>query len=171
MGKIFTNDNQLKEWVEAAKGIQDSFGIDKALGYIIGEKLYNLVSTLHDARRTVREIDEKRKQPDYNPIQVTKYKDIEHVTNFDEIYERDKERIAEAEELLTEFTTLIKQAFEPYEIRKYFESHPRLGVHGHISTDKQFEFLVSKGAVEHSLDTEIEDALIFGDMLKYFNMP
>ena len=30
--------------------------------------------------------------------------------------------------------------------------------------------LVKHGAFEHSIDTEVEDALIFGDMLKYFEV-
>jgi len=170
MGNIFINDNQLKEWVEAAEGIRERFGIEKALGYLIGEKFYNLVSLLYDARKMVRAIDEKRKQPDYNPVRVTKYKDRELITNFDEIYETDKERIPEAEKLLTEFVSLIRDAFEPHELRKYFQSHPRLGVHGHISTEEEHAFLVSHGAVEHSIDTELEDAMIFGDMMKYFGI-
>ena len=76
----------------------------------------------------------------------------------------------EAEQLLPKFATMIKDAFEPHEIRKYFESHPRLGVHGHVATDEQYEIMVSHGAIEHSIDTEVEDALIFGDMLKYFEV-
>jgi len=171
MGKIFANDNQLQEWVEAAEGIKDRFGIDKALGYLIGEKFYNLVEILHLSRKRIRLIDSERKKPDYNPIRETIFGNRKHVENLDEIYKEEKEIIIEVEELLIKFTKVIKVAFEPYEIRKYFESHPRLGVHGHISTDEELDFLVSKGAVEHSLDTEIEDAMIFGDMKKYFNMP
>ena len=30
MGKLFSNYNQLLEWVEAAEGIEDRFGIDNA---------------------------------------------------------------------------------------------------------------------------------------------
>jgi len=37
MGKIFINDNQLQEWVDAAEGIAEDFGIEKGLGYLIGE--------------------------------------------------------------------------------------------------------------------------------------
>ena len=170
MGKVFINDNQIQEWVQAAERIAEDFGIEKGFGYLIGEKFYNLVSLLHDARKTVREIDEKRKQPDYNPVRVTKYNDKEFITNFDDMYDRDKERIPEAEKLLSEFVILIREAFEPLEIRKYFDSHPRLGAMGHIASEEEHDFMISKGAIEHSLDTEIEDALIFGDMLKYFGV-
>jgi len=170
MGNIFTNDNQLEEWVEAAGAIQDRFGIEKALGYVIGEKFYNLVDTLHSARKIMRTINEEQKNPNFNPIRVTKYKDRELVTNLDETYENEKARVIEAEGLLVKFVFLINQAFSPHEIRKYFESHPRLGIHGYISTEEQHEFLVKHGAIEHSIDTEIEDALIFGDMLKYFGV-
>lgn len=170
MGKIFTNDNQLQEWVEAAEGIQERFGIEKALGYLIGEKFYNLVSLLHDARNTVREIDEKRKQPDYNPVRERIFGNRKYVENLDETYEDEKERIFEAEELLIKFTTLIRGAFEPYEIKEYFESHPRLGALGHIASEEEHDLFITKGAVEHSIDTEIDDAMIFGDMKKYFGI-
>ena len=59
MGKIFINDNQIEAGVKAAEGIQDQFGIEKALCYVIGEKFYNLVSMLHAFRTTIRAIDEE----------------------------------------------------------------------------------------------------------------
>ena len=170
MSKIFTNPNQLEEWVEAAEGIQDRYGIEKALGYLIGENFYNLVDTLHSARKIMRTIDEQKKLPDFNPIRVTKYKDRELVTNLDEMYENEKVRVIEAGGVLVKFVFLISQVFHPHEIRKYFESHPRLGSHGHVCTDEQYEFMVSKGVIEHFMDTEVEDALIFGDMMNYFGV-
>jgi hypothetical protein len=39
-----------------------------------------------------------------------------------------------------------------------------------IASDEEYEFLVGRGIVEHSLDTELEDALIFGDMMRYFEV-
>jgi hypothetical protein len=170
MSRVFANPNQLEEWVEAAEGIQDRFGIEKALGYLIGEKFYNLVSTLHSARKIMRTIDEERKKSDFSPVRVTKYKDRELVTNLDEMCGQEKEIILEAEGLLVKFVFLVSQAFPAHEIRKYFESYPSLGVHGHIPTMEQFEFMVSRGAIEHSIETETEDALIFGDMMKYFGI-
>src|SRR5208282_2578446 len=127
MGKIFINDNQIEEWVEAAEGIQDQFGIEKALGYVIGEKFYNLVSMLHASRTTIRAIDEERKKPDYNPIRERTYGDRKYAENSDETYEDEKAKVIEAEGLLVKFVFLINQAFSPHEIRKYFDSHPRLG--------------------------------------------
>lgn len=32
---------ELEEWVEASWGLQDRFGIEKALGYVSGEKFCN----------------------------------------------------------------------------------------------------------------------------------
>jgi hypothetical protein len=170
MGNIFINDNQLEEWVEAAEGIQGRFGIEKALCYVIGEKFYSLVYTLHSARKIMRTIDEERKKPDFNPIRVTKYQDREIVTNLDETHENEKARIMEAEGLLVKFVFLISQAFSAYEIQKYFDSHPRLGIHGHIFTEEEHAFLVKHGAIEHSIHTEVEDTLILGDMMKYFGI-
>jgi hypothetical protein len=170
MGKIFSNDNQLQDYVEAAEGVKDRFGIEKALGYLIGEKFYNLVDTLRFSREQIRVIDEERKSPDYTPVRERIYGKRKYVENRDETYEAHKEKIIEAEDLLIKFTALIRGAFQPYEIKEYFASHPRLGVHGHIGTEEDFEFLVSKGAVEHSIDTEIDDAVIFGEMKKYFGI-
>jgi hypothetical protein len=170
VSKIFTNPNQLEEWVEASERIRDRFGADKALSYVIGEKFYKLVSLLHDARKIIRTIDEERKKPDFNPVRVTKYKDSEIVTDLDETYGDEKAKILEAEGLLIKFAFLINRAFSPDEIRKYFDSHPRLGINGHISTEEEHKFLVRHGAMEHSIETEVEDALIFGDMMKYFGI-
>lgn len=170
MSRIFIDPNQLEEWVEAAEAIQERFGSDRALGYVIGEKFYKLVSLLHDARKIMRTIDEERKNPDFNPISVTKYKDSKIVTNLDETYSEEEAKMIEAEGLLVKFTFLINQAFSSHDIRKYFQSNPRLGIHGHISTKEEHEFLVRHGAIEHSLDTEVEDALILGDMMKYFGI-
>jgi hypothetical protein len=170
MGKIFSNENQLEEWVEAAKGIQDRFGAGKALGYLIGEKFYSIVDSLHSALKIIRTIEEERKNPNFNPIRITKYKDRKLMTNLDETYRDEKAAVIEAEGLLIKFVFLISQSFSPHEIRKYFQSHPLLGVHGHIATEEQLEFLISKGAIEHSIETEVQDALIFGDMLKYFGL-
>jgi len=168
VSKIFTNPKQLEEWVGAAEGIRDRFGTERALSYVIGEKFYNLVAILHSARKIVRTVDDERKKPGYNPIRVTKFKDSEIATNLDETYEDEKARITEAEELIVKFVCLIRQAFSPGEIGRYFDSHPQLGIH--ISTKAEHEFLVKYGAMEHSIDTEVEDALIFGDMMKYFGI-
>lgn len=170
MSRIFSNPNQLEEWVEAAGTIQTRFGTDKALGYVIGEKFYKLVSLRHDARKIMRTIDEERKNPGFTPIRITRYKDSEIVTNLDETYADEKAKIIEAEGLLVKFAFLINQAFPSSDIYKYFESNPRLGIHGHISTKEELDFLVSHGAMEHSIETEVEDALIFGEMMKYFGI-
>lgn len=170
MSKIFVNPNQLEEWVEAAERIRGRFGIERALGYVIGEKFYNLVAIFHSARKIVRTVDEERKKPDYNPIRVARFKDSEIATNLDETYEDEKTNVIDADGLLVKFVFLISEAFSPHKIREYFDSHPRLGVHRHISTEEDHEFLVTHGAIEHSLDTEIEDALILGDMMKYFGI-
>jgi hypothetical protein len=125
---------------------------------------------LRSSQELIRMLAEERKKPGYDPIVVTTYKNHTAVTNMDEIYEKNIEVAADTEEALTRFAALIKEAFEPYQIRSYFESNPRLGIHGHIGTDEDYEFLVSKGAIEHSIDSEVEDALIFGNMMNYFGV-
>ncbi|MGO9378031.1 MAG: hypothetical protein ACLP29_05700 [Dissulfurispiraceae bacterium] len=170
MGKLFSNNNQLQEWVEAAEGIEERFGIEKALGYVIGEKFYNIISGMQYSRKQITMIDTERKKPNYQAIREVKLRKSTYTENSDEIYEQEKENIIESEKVLAEFADLIKQTFDPHKIRQYFNSHPRLGVYGHIGTEEQFDFMVSKGAIEHNIDTEIEDALIFGEMMKYFGM-
>jgi hypothetical protein len=86
------------------------------------------------------------------------------------MYESRKEIIIEAKDLLGRFVVLIKEAFEPIAVQEYLKSHPCLGVHGHVASDEQYEFLVEQGAIENSIETEVEDALILGDMLKYFGI-
>jgi hypothetical protein len=170
MSKLFSNDNQLTEWVQAAEGIKERFGTEKALGYVIGEKFYNIISSMHFSRKQITMIDNERKEPNYQPIREVKLRKSKYTENLDEIYELEKENILESQKVLAEFADLIKQTFDHNKIIQYFDSHPRLGVHGHIGTEEQFTFMVSKGAIKHDLDTEIEDALIFGEMLKYFGM-
>lgn len=170
MSRIFANPYQLEEWVEAAGGIRDRLGSDKALNYLLGEKFYRLVAFLHDARKIIRTIDEERKGPDFDPVRVTKYKDSEIVTDLNETYEDEKAKIIEAEGLLVKFAFLINQEFPPHEIRSYFDSHPPLGIQNNISTEEDEEFLAKHGALEHSIETEVRDALIFGDMMKYFGV-
>jgi hypothetical protein len=170
MSKVFINPRQVEEWVEAAKGIQDRFGIDKALGYVVGEKFYKLVAMLHISREIIRTIEEKKKASDYNPFIERTLRDKKYIVNLDETYEREQERLLEAEELLIKFTVLIKQAFDHYEIRKYFSSHPRFGAWGHILSEEEHELMIQKGAAERSIETEVEDALILGEMMRYFDV-
>jgi hypothetical protein len=170
VSKIFSNPNQLEEWVDAALGIQERYGIGKALGYLIGEKVYNLVDTLYAARKICRIIEEERKKPDYKPIREVKLKRQQYTENLDQTYEQKKIIIIEAEGLLLKFAFLINQAFDAHEIRRFFASHPRLGIHGHVSAEEQYEFMVTKGAIPHSIETEVQDALILGDMMKYFGV-
>lgn len=168
MSKLLVNENQLKEWITTAEKIKDSFGIKKALGYLIGEKFYYIISMRYSSQKSIRSFAEERGKSDYNPTRETIYKDLKIVTNLDDVCRQDVAIIVEVEDLLTEFATLIKGAFEQYELCDYFESNPRLGAMAQIASDEEYEFLISRGFVEHSLDAEIEDALIFGDMWKYF---
>jgi hypothetical protein len=170
MWEILFNTEKLKEWVEAAKTIHARFGIEKALGYLIGEKFYHVVFTLHSSKELLRMIAEERKKPGYRPSAETTYKNRTVLTNMDEIYEKNIEVAKDTEEALTRFAVLINDVFESHQIKSYLESNPRLGIHGHIASEEDYDFLVSRGAVEHSIDTEVRDALILGDMMKYLGI-
>jgi hypothetical protein len=163
---IFVKDNQLEEWVEAAKRIKEEYGTKKALGYLIGEKFYNVIEMIYASEKTIRFTEEQREKPNYDPIRKGTGK-FDSDINLDETYEEEKEKILKIREAVTEFSRLIKSSFSQYEIKEYFDSHPRLGVFGHICTEKDHKFFVAHGMVERSIDTEVKDAMIFGDMVKY----
>ena len=146
MWKVLFNTRQLREWVEAAKTIRARFGIEKALGHLIGEKLYRVVSTRHYHKQLVRMIAEQKKKPGYNPIIETICDNRRIVNDFDKIYEDNIIFAADTQDAVTRFAALIKEAFEPHEIRSYFESNPQLGIHGHIHPRRIMTF--SSGKVQ-----------------------
>jgi len=170
MGKLLVAEAHLNDWVEAAEGIHERYGINKALGYVIGEKFYNLLHMSYTSQQNIRDIEKKRKEPDYNSIQEVSYGDYKHVRNYDEIYKDEQDAITEIQELLPKFALLIKEAFQPYQISEYFKSHPRLGTLGHTTTEEVHDLFIEKGVIEHSIETEVEDAFILGDMMKYFGI-
>jgi len=170
VSKILINETQLREWIEAAGEMKAQFGAERALAYLIGERFYSIVSMLRSCRQLIRAIDEESKKPDYHSVGVTTYRGRKLVTDLRETYRREVFIITWTEELLIKFAALIGEAFEPYEIRTYLESSPLLGAMAHICSEEEYEFLVSRGIVEHSLDSEIEDAMIFGDMRRYFGI-
>ena len=164
----FSNENQLQQWIEAAEHIKGEFGIEKALGYLIGEKFYDIASDNLFARKMLRTIDEQRKQPDYNPLKEYDKGKTKQTINLDDEYDKYLQRIIQTEDILSEFANLIKSSFAIYEIKGYFDSNPRLGSLGHTVTEDVHDFLIQHGAVEHSIETEVEDAIILGDMMIYF---
>ena len=72
-----------------------------------------------------------------------------------------------ARKALVEFSEMIKETFEPHKIGKYFDSNPLFGTVGHTISEDEHRFLIEKDAIEHSLETEVEDALIYGESLYY----
>jgi hypothetical protein len=167
MWEIIFNTRKFKKWIEAAGTIHARFGLEKALGYLIGEKFYQVAFMLRSSGELTRMLAEERKKPGYNPIVETTYRNNTVRSNMDEVYEENISIAHETEEALHEFAVLIKEAFDPHQIRSYLDSNPRLGIHGHIASEEDYDFLVSRGAIEHSIDTEVRDALILGDMMKY----
>ena len=120
-------------------------------------------------RKKINDMDKRRKKQDYNPL--SEIGDENKFTiNFDEVYKKRKKKLKEVEDILKEFSSLIKNSFAREEIRKYFDSNPRFGPLGHIFSEQEHRFRIEKGAVEYSIETEIEDALIFGEMIKYLGI-
>ena len=170
MEKVSWNENQVQQWIEAARGIRKRFGVENALAYVIGEKFYDVAYIVQSSHKIITAVEVERKNPDYNPIRHTKLGKEKYVHNWDKTYEQTKELIVECSELLLKFTSLIQLTFAPSEIWAYFKSNPRLGVHRHISTEEQYKFMLQHGGIDNSLDSEIDDALILGDMMRYFGI-
>jgi len=165
----FINENRLHKWIKAAEGIKEEFGTKKAFGYLIGEKFYNIVSDKHFARRMVVSINEQMKQPDYNTVRESRGRFSTGI-NLDKERKGYEQIVAATENILVEFANLIKKAFTQYEIKGYFDSNPRLGILAHTVTEDMYDMLIQQGVVEHSLEKETEEALILGDMMKYFHL-
>lgn len=163
----FISENQLEQWVAAAENIKEEFGLEKALGYLIGEKFYELVSMHKSTGKMIMIIKEERKKSNYDPIKIISGSKLK--VNLDEEYADAKKKVIFLKGILTEFAELIKDSFMPDEIREYFNSNMRLGALGHILTEEQHNVFVEKGAAKRSIDTEINDSLILGDMMKYFD--
>ncbi|MDD5623011.1 MAG: hypothetical protein PHQ09_07650 [Actinomycetota bacterium] len=163
------DENQLGNWVSAANNIKSKYGLIKALGYIIGEKFYNLSKDYRNNQERMASIEEERKEPDYNPEKIVSGGG-KFIIDLDKEYEKAEKEVAALKEILTDFSEMIKGSFTRHEIENYFNSHIRLGTLGHILTEKEHKEFVEKEVVEHSLETEINDSLILGDMMKYFNL-
>jgi len=62
------------------------------------------------------------------------------------------------------------EIFTEEEISNYFKLNPRFGSLGHVLTKDEYKLFVEKEAAEHTIDTEIEDTLIIGEMKKYLKI-
>jgi hypothetical protein len=164
----FYDENQLEKWISAAEDIRDELGIEKALGYIIGEKFYNLVADYRFEQEFIFNLNKKRKSPGYEP--VVNVSGSEKKINLDEEYTISRRKAIELKEILADFAELISVSFNRQEIEDYLNSGTRLGTLGHTATEETHKLFIEKGVVEHSLDTEIDDSLILGDMMKYFGL-
>ncbi len=166
MRKYSANQHDIKEWVEAAREIQACHGIDKALQYLIGDRFYRIITDLHSSRRLMRIIDEERRKSDYRPIGITTYRNRTLVTDMEQLYLKEAEIMSEIMEKTEEFAAFIHKVFGDREIRNYFKSNPFLGA----ASEEEYGYLLSRGMIHRTLDTEINDALAYGEMMKYFGI-
>lgn len=84
------------------------------------------------------------------------------------IIKYDVSEICQLHEVLTEFAEIIRKSFELYKIKEYFDSNPRFGTLGHVATEEEHDDFIAHGTVERSSETEIENALIRGEIMLYF---
>jgi hypothetical protein len=163
----FTNENQLENWVSAAEDIRDEYGLKKALGYIIGEKFYNLCNDFRSNQERMARIKEEIKKHDYNPQKTVS--GGKYIIDLDKEYERSEKEVNALKGILTDFSEMIMDSFTKHDIEEYLDSNVRFGAMGHILSEEEHREFVKKEVAEHSLETEINDSLILGDIMKYFD--
>lgn len=134
---IKNREKLIDDWEVAASRIEAEFGIEKAIGYFVGEKFCNLIEEV------------KRLQSDHKD---------------------DPGTVSDLERLLYKCSQAIVATFMEYEINNYFASNPRFGALGHVLSEDGHRLFVEQEVVEHSIDTEIEDALIMGEMKNYLKI-
>ena len=163
----FVDENQLENWVSAAENIRDEYGLKKALGYIIGEKFYNLCSDFRSNQEKMARIKEERKKPDYNPQKTVS--GGKYIIDLDKEYEKSEKEVNTLKGILTDFSEMIMDSFTKHDIEEYLDLNVRFGAIGHVLSEEEHKEFVKKEVVEHSLETEINDSLILGDMMNYFD--
>ena len=164
----FADENQLENWVSATENIGGKYGLKKALGYIIREKFYNLCKDYRNNQERMAGIKEERKKPDYNPKKIVS--EGKFIIDLDKEYEKAEKKVTALKGILTDFSEMIKGSFTKHKIEKYLDSNMRLGALGHILTEEEHKEFVEKEVIEHSLETEINDSLILGDIMNYFDL-
>jgi hypothetical protein len=165
---IFAYENQPELWVEAALNIQKRYGIDKALGYVIGEKLYNLLVMHNNSLQKLHQIEEQRKLSDYESHRKAQLAFGDYEIDLDQEYQRLKRVIDETNQAKQEMVERILAAFDLFQIYEYFQSNPRLGSSGHILSEEQQRYWWKMGIEEHTIEDEIRDALLFGELQRLF---
>lgn len=168
MYSIFAYENQPELWVEAALNIQKRYGIDKALGYVIGEKLYNLLVMHNNSLQKLHQIEEQRKLSDYESHRKAQLAFGDYEIDLDQEYQRLKRVIDETNQAKQEMVERILAAFDLFQIYEYFQSNPRLGSSGHILSEEQQRYWWKMGIEEHTIEDEIRDALLFGELQRLF---
>ncbi|MBU1122491.1 MAG: hypothetical protein ABIH71_00265 [Candidatus Omnitrophota bacterium] len=134
---IKNKEKLINEQINATIDIKDEFGIEKAIGYLVGEKFYSLIKEFQYLQK-----NHKDKTETINDFRL----------------------------LVLEGSKRIMEIFAEDEINNYFKLNPRFGSLGHVVTEDEHKLFVEKGAVEHTIDTEIEDTLIMGEMKKYLKI-
>jgi len=166
---IFSYENQPELWVEAALNIERRFGITKALGYVIGEKLYGILVMHNNSLNMIGKIEEERKQPNYESRRMVQSIILgDYEVDLDQEYERLKRVIDETERAKREMVERILNAFDKSQIIEYFRSNPRFGSSGHILSEEEQRNWWKMGIEEHTLEDEIRDALLFGELQRLF---
>ena len=134
---IRNKEKLISEQINAAIDLKGKFGVEKAIGYLVGEKFYNLIK-------------------EFQYLQKNHKDKTETINDFKLLIVKSSER--------------MMKIFAKDEIYNYFKLNPRFGSLGHVATEDELKLFVEKGAVEHTIDTEIEDTLIMGEMKKYLKI-
>lgn len=162
LDSYFVDGAQLTRWCDASENIREDWRLEKALGYLVGEKFYEMIHSFRWIKKHTTELGKRKLEPDYDPI----VREGKYVTNLDERYKEGQTTITRLDLIIPEFARLIRESYDTSEILTYFSENPRMGALGHVLKEEDHEFFTESGAVEHSLETEVEDTLIIGEMKK-----
>lgn len=166
MEDFFTDDVHLESWIDESLSLKAVYGSHVALCYIIGEKLYNMMTRLASAGKMMTYVERERAKPGYDSFCQIKTAHYTATLDLEKAY--DKEMIAwfEMRECIERFSEMIVLSYEGYEIRQYFSSHPVLGAMGVLAARRALTG--GHYPVNRPLEVEIENALILGEMEKSF---
>jgi hypothetical protein len=134
---------------EAAEGIKENFGLEKALKYLLGEKFYKFLKLLRDTISDIDELEDPERKHE-----VPKEEKLEEL-------KKDLSVFMDAKE---DFVANIKEIFEPYELGEYLDSMPRFGAAEQFLSEEGYKEWRRNGVLEKDVVVEAEESLILGDM-------
>lgn len=156
----------IQELCNAAEGIKHDYGTDKAMGYLIGEKFYNVLKQIHYLIEKMHYIETERTKPGYNPIRKYKYSRKTYEENLDEIYKKSNKDIEELRKEKELFACEIKKLFFRNEIEGYLKNVYAFGAVAHNLSEDVYKKWRENGVLDNTASDDARDVLIAQEIRK-----